>query len=74
LTKTDLIAIAPSHLLSLDPRLKHLKSAPLPLEEVVFSFDLCWAEGSEKESGHRWLCETIVQVFNEQVGQSGEGG
>jgi DNA-binding transcriptional LysR family regulator len=72
LMKTDMIAIAPSHLLSLDPRLKHLKSAPLPLEEVVFSFDLCWAESSEKESGHRWLCETIVEVFNSQVGQTGE--
>lgn len=72
LMKTDMIAIAPSHLLSLDPRLKHLKSAPLPLEEVVFSFDLCWAQSSEKESGHKWLCETIVEVFNAQVGKTGD--
>lgn len=68
LLKTDLIAIAPSHLLSLDPRLKHLKSAPLPLNEVVFSFDLCWDKSSEKESGHKWLCETIVDVFRAQIG------
>jgi DNA-binding transcriptional LysR family regulator len=67
LLKTDLIAIAPSHLLSLDPRLKSLKAAPLPLEEVVFSFDLCWDKSSENESGHRWLCETIAEVFNAQI-------
>lgn len=67
LLSTDLIAIAPKHLLSLDPRLKNLKSAPLPLEEVVFSFDLCWDQGSEAESGHKWLCETIVDVFNAQI-------
>lgn len=67
LMRTDLIAIAPKHLLSLDPRLKHLKSAPLPLEEVVFSFDLCWDQTSEKESGHKWLCETIVDVFDAEI-------
>lgn len=64
---TDMIAIAPRHLLSLDPRLRGLKSAPLPLEEVVFSFDLCWDRSSEKESGHRWLCDTIVDVFNREL-------
>jgi DNA-binding transcriptional LysR family regulator len=67
LMRTDLIAIAPKQLLSLDPRLKHLKSAPLPLEDVVFSFDLCWDQTSEKESGHKWLCETIVDVFNSEI-------
>jgi DNA-binding transcriptional LysR family regulator len=67
LLETDLIAIAPSHLMSLDPRLRSLKSAPLPLEEVVFSFDLCWSESSEKESGHKWLCDTIVDVFDAQI-------
>ncbi|WP_292049998.1 hypothetical protein [Marinobacter sp.] len=65
--KTDLIAIAPSHLLSLDSRLKSLKAAPLPLEEVVFSFDLCWDRSSENESGHKWLCETIADVFNSHI-------
>lgn len=69
LLKTDLIAIAPSRLLALDPRLKQLKSAPLPLEEVVFSFDLCWDKSSENESGHKWLCETIVDVFNSEIRQ-----
>lgn len=67
LLTTDLIAIAPRQLLNLDPRLKHLKSVPLPLEEVVFSFDLCWDHRSEKESGHQWLCQTIVEVFNAQI-------
>lgn len=67
LLTTDLIAIAPRQLLSLDPRLKHLKSVPLPLEEVVFSFDLCWDHRSETDSGHQWLCETIVEVFNAQI-------
>lgn len=67
LLKTDLIAIAPSHLLTLDPRLKNLKSTPLPLEEVVFSFDLCWDERSENESGHRWLCDTVADVFNAEI-------
>lgn len=69
LMKTDLIAIAPRRLLALDPRLKHFKSAPLPLEEVVFSFDLCWDQNSEKESGHKWLCETIIDVFNAEIKQ-----
>ncbi len=64
---TDMIAIAPRHLLSLDHRLRGLKAAPLPLEEVVFSFDLCWDRSSEKESGHRWLCDTIVDVFNREL-------
>lgn len=67
LLTTDLIAIAPRQLLALDPRLKHLKAVPLPLEEVVFSFDLCWDPRSEKESGHQWLCQTIVEVFNAQI-------
>jgi DNA-binding transcriptional LysR family regulator len=67
LLETDLIAIAPRLLLSLDPRLKNLKSAPLPLEEVVFSIDLCWDKRSENESGHKWLCEMIVKVFNTQI-------
>ncbi|MEC7378349.1 MAG: LysR substrate-binding domain-containing protein, partial [Pseudomonadota bacterium] len=67
LLTTDLIAIAPRRLLDLDPRLKHLKAAPLPLEDVVFSFDLCWDPNSEKESGHKWLCETIIDVFNAEI-------
>ena len=67
LDKTDLIAIAPSHLLSLDPRLKNFKAVPLPLEEVIFSFDLCWDHRSEEDSGHQWLCDTIIDVFNKQV-------
>lgn len=69
LLKSDLIAIAPSQLLALDPRLKKLKAAPLPLEEVVFSFDLCWDQNSEKESGHQWLCQTIVDVFQSEIQQ-----
>ncbi|HET8850864.1 MAG TPA: LysR family transcriptional regulator [Marinobacter sp.] len=69
LLKSDLIAIAPSQLLALDPRLKALKAAPLPLEEVVFSFDLCWDQNSEKESGHQWLCQTIVDVFQSEIQQ-----
>ncbi|WP_336367839.1 LysR family transcriptional regulator [Marinobacter sp. C2H3] len=67
LLTTDLIAIAPRHLLALDPRLKALKSAPLPLEEVVFSFDLCWDRRSETDSGHQWLCQTVIDVFHAQI-------
>lgn len=62
---SDLIAIAPSRLLRLDPRMKHLKSAPLPLEEVVFSFDLCWDLRTEREPGQRWLRKTISDLFRE---------
>ncbi|MHA7879845.1 MAG: LysR family transcriptional regulator [Saccharospirillum sp.] len=69
LMQTDLIAIAPRHLLALDPRLLNVKAMPLPLEEVVFSFDLCWDQSSEKESGHKWLCDTIVDVFNRELKQ-----
>jgi hypothetical protein len=54
-------------LLSLDPRLKNFKAVPLPLEEVIFSFDLCWDHRSEEDSGHQWLCDTIIDVFNKQV-------
>jgi hypothetical protein len=39
----------------LDPRLAHLKWSPLPLEEVVFSFDLCWKLRTEREPGQKWL-------------------
>ncbi|WP_174803401.1 LysR family transcriptional regulator [Martelella limonii] len=60
---SDLIAIAPRRLLSLDPRLEHLISAPLPLEEVVFSFDLCWDLRTEREPGQKWLRSVIADIF-----------
>jgi DNA-binding transcriptional LysR family regulator len=60
---SDLIAIAPSRLLHLDPRLKGLQSAPLPLEEVIFSFDLCWDLRTEREPGQRWLRKMISEIF-----------
>ncbi|TDL82009.1 LysR family transcriptional regulator [Meridianimarinicoccus aquatilis] len=62
---SDLIAIAPRRLLQLDPRLKHLHSAPLPLEEVVFSFDLCWDLRTEREPGQQWLRKLISELFQE---------
>lgn len=60
---SDLIAIAPRRLLSLDPRLCHLIAAPLPLEEVVFSFDLCWDLRTEREPGQKWLRGVISEIF-----------
>ncbi|MBJ3762502.1 LysR family transcriptional regulator [Maribius pontilimi] len=62
---SDLIAIAPSRLLDLDPRLATLKWAPLPLDEVVFSFDLCWDLRTEREPGQKWLRELILTLFEE---------
>ncbi|MCE0507305.1 LysR family transcriptional regulator [Roseivivax sp. GX 12232] len=62
---SDLIAIAPRRLFSLDPRLGQLRSAPLPLEEVVFSFDLCWDLRTEREPGQKWLRRVISDVFKE---------
>jgi len=61
---SDLIAIAPRRLLSLDPRLGHLRAAPLPLDEVVFSFDLCWDLRTEREPGQRWLRRVISEIFD----------
>ncbi|MBG19084.1 MAG: LysR family transcriptional regulator [Rhizobiales bacterium] len=66
---SDLIAIAPRRLLSLDPRLQNLASAPLPLEEVVFSFDLCWDLRTEREPGQQWLRGVIADIFK-TVGES----
>jgi DNA-binding transcriptional LysR family regulator len=60
---SDLIAIAPSQLLETDSRLKSLKISPLPLEEVVFSFDLCWDLRTEREPGQRWLRGVISEIF-----------
>lgn len=62
---SDLIAIVPRRLLQLDPRLKHLHSAPLPLDEVVFSFDLCWDLRTEREPGQQWLRKLISELFQE---------
>jgi DNA-binding transcriptional LysR family regulator len=62
---SDLIAIAPSRLLTLDPRLAHLRWSPLPLEEVVFSFDLCWDLRTEREPGQKWLRGMISEVFED---------
>lgn len=62
---SNLIAIAPRRLLQLDPRLKHLQAAPLPLEEVVFSFDLCWDLRTEREPGQQWLRKLISELFQE---------
>lgn len=64
-TNSDLIAIAPRRLLQLDPRLENLKTAPLPLDEVVFSFDLCWDLRTEREPGQQWLRKLICQLFKE---------
>jgi DNA-binding transcriptional LysR family regulator len=66
-TNSDLIAIAPRRLLQLDPRLRYLKAAPLPLEEVVFSFDLCWDLRTEREPGQQWLRKLISELFQEIV-------
>ncbi|MDZ7709513.1 MAG: LysR family transcriptional regulator [Roseovarius sp.] len=60
---SDLIAIAPRRLFSLDPRLRNLKASPLPLEEVVFSFDLCWDLRTEREPGQKWLRKVVSDVF-----------
>ena len=65
--RSDLIAIAPKRLLSLDPRLGKLHSAPLPLDEVVFSFNLCWDLRKEREPGQKWLRQLIVEMFEEVV-------
>ncbi|MCB1450228.1 MAG: LysR family transcriptional regulator [Nitratireductor sp.] len=62
---SDLIGIAPRRLLHLDPRLGRLKAAPLPLEEVVFSFDLCWDLRTEREPGQQWLRKLICELFEE---------
>lgn len=62
-SNSDLIAIAPSKLLDTDPRLAALKVFPLPLEEVVFSFDLCWDLRTEREPGQRWLRKIISEIF-----------
>jgi DNA-binding transcriptional LysR family regulator len=62
---SDLIAIAPRRLFSLDPRLNKLKAAPLPLDEVVFSFDLCWDLRTEREPGQKWLRKVVSDVFKE---------
>lgn len=62
---TDLIAIAPRRLLSLDARVAGLKAMPLPLEEVVFSFDLCWDLRTEREPGQRWLRKVVSEIFRE---------
>ena len=63
--QSDLIAIAPRRLFSLDPRLNNLRAAPLPLEEVVFSFDLCWDLRTEREPGQKWLRKVVSDVFKE---------
>lgn len=62
---SDLIAIVPSRLLSTDPRLANLRWSPLPLEEVVFSFDLCWDLRTEREPGQKWLRAVISEIFEE---------
>lgn len=62
---SDLIAIAPRRLFSLDPRLNKLWAVPLPLEEVVFSFDLCWDLRTEREPGQKWLRKVVSDVFKE---------
>jgi DNA-binding transcriptional LysR family regulator len=63
---SDLIAIAPSQLIQMDPRFKRLTIKPLPLEEVVFSFDLCWDLRTEREPGQRWLRKMISEIFQTQ--------
>lgn len=63
--QSDLIAIAPRRLFSLDPRLAKLRAEPLPLEEVVFSFDLCWDLRTEREPGQKWLRRVVSDVFKE---------
>jgi DNA-binding transcriptional LysR family regulator len=62
---SDLIAIAPRRLFSLDPRLNNLQAAPLPLKEVVFSFDLCWDLRTEREPGQKWLRKLVSDVFKD---------
>ncbi len=62
---SDLIAIAPRRLLALDRRLARLKASPLPLEEVVFSFDLCWDLRTEREPGQKWLRKVVLEIFND---------
>jgi len=62
---SDLIAIAPRQLIAMDPRLQRLKISPMPLEEVVFSFDLCWDLRTEREPGQRWLRNLICEIFDE---------
>ena len=62
---SDLIAIAPRRLFSLDPRLDNLQAAPLPLKEVVFSFDLCWDLRTEREPGQKWLRKLVSDVFKD---------
>ena len=64
-SSSDLIAIAPRRLASLDPRLSKLRAAPLPLEEVVFSFDLCWDLRTEREPGQKWLRKVVSDVFKD---------
>ncbi len=50
-------------MIEMDTRLKGLKISPLPLEEVVFSFDLCWDLRTEREPGQRWLRRVVCDIF-----------
>jgi len=56
---------APRRLLALDRRLARLTASPLPLEEVVFSFDLCWDLRREREPGRKWLRKVVPEIFSE---------
>jgi DNA-binding transcriptional LysR family regulator len=65
LEHTDLCAILPRRWIALysDPRKLAVLPLPPPLEGIEYAVDIVWHRRDDREGGHQWLRNLIVQEF-----------
>lgn len=66
LAHTDLCAVLPQRWVALYSAPSELTTVPLPapLKDIEYAVDMIWHVSDEKNAGHRWLREVIVEEFD----------
>lgn len=72
-SQSELIAIAPKWLVSLMPNRDQLAVLPLPIESTGISGYLSWHDSYQKDKGHIWMRDQLMQICGEQVVESSKG-
>jgi DNA-binding transcriptional LysR family regulator len=63
LQHSDLCAILPRRWVDLYSAPSRLATVPLPLDGIEYAVDMIWHSRDDRDAGHRWLRNLIVQEF-----------
>lgn len=63
LEHSDLCAILPRRWIDLYSAPRKLATVPLPLDGIEYAVDMVWHTRDQRDAGHRWLRDLIIQEF-----------